>query len=62
MYKCPICGNSDKKYIGYLNSNPYCRKCIKFSNNREVINDISVSENVNVNLKRKKCIYPYALY
>lgn len=27
---CPICGNSDPKYIGYLNDKPYCRACINF--------------------------------
>lgn len=30
-YICPRCGNSDPRYIGYLNSRPYCRKCISFS-------------------------------
>ena len=29
-YKCPICGNTDKRYIGYLNGKPYCRKCLSF--------------------------------
>lgn len=27
-YECPICGNTDSRYIGYLNGKPYCRKCI----------------------------------
>ena len=27
---CPICGNSDPKYIGFKNNHPYCRKCISF--------------------------------
>jgi competence protein ComFA len=31
MYKCPRCGNSDERYIGYLNGKPYCRRCIGFS-------------------------------
>jgi len=30
-YVCPRCGNSDPRYIGYLNNRPYCRKCITFS-------------------------------
>ena len=30
QFKCEICGNEDPKYIGYLNNNPYCRKCIQF--------------------------------
>ena len=31
MYICPRCGNSDARYIGYKNGQPYCRKCIIFS-------------------------------
>lgn len=27
-FVCPRCGNSDPKYIGYLNGMPYCRFCI----------------------------------
>ena len=27
---CPLCGNSDEKYVGYLNGKPYCRLCITF--------------------------------
>ena len=29
-YVCPICGNTDSRYIGIRNSQPYCRKCIAF--------------------------------
>ena len=29
-YKCPICGNTNKIYIGLRNGKPYCRKCITF--------------------------------
>ncbi len=29
-YKCPRCGNTEAKYIGYKNGEPYCRKCILF--------------------------------
>ena len=29
-YKCPRCGNTDAKYIGFKNGEPYCRKCILF--------------------------------
>lgn len=35
MYTCPICGNSDNKYIGYKNSKPYCRRCIMFELNNK---------------------------
>ena len=27
---CNRCGNSDKKWIGYIRGKPYCRYCIKF--------------------------------
>lgn len=27
-YTCPICGNSDTRYIGIRNGKQYCRKCI----------------------------------
>ena len=29
-YICPICGNSDVRYIGNRNGKPYCRKCLTF--------------------------------
>ena len=27
-YICPICGNKDQTFVGYMNGKPYCRKCI----------------------------------
>ncbi len=30
IYKCPICGNEDPKYLGLINGQPYCRRCIIF--------------------------------
>lgn len=30
MYICPVCKNSDPKYIGIRNGKPYCRRCISF--------------------------------
>lgn len=29
-FTCKCCGNSDERYVGYLNGKPYCRKCIPF--------------------------------
>ncbi len=29
-FVCPTCGNSDPKYVGRLNDEPYCRRCISF--------------------------------
>ena len=37
---CPICGNSDEKYIGVRNGHRYCRKCLAFQG-QEAIGDIS---------------------
>ena len=33
FFICPICGNSNPKYIGYRNGKPYCRKCLQFKGN-----------------------------
>ena len=30
IFKCELCGNEDKIYIGYRNGKPYCRRCISF--------------------------------
>ena len=30
-FQCPKCGNSDPKFVGFKNGEPYCRKCISFS-------------------------------
>jgi len=32
-YQCPRCGNSDVRYVGFKNGQPYCRKCIGFHGN-----------------------------
>ena len=29
-FKCPVCGNTNPKYLGIRNGKPYCRKCITF--------------------------------
>ena len=29
-FLCPVCGNTDPKYIGRKNGAPYCRRCISF--------------------------------
>jgi len=57
MYKCPICGNTDKNYIGYLNSNPYCRKCIKFSKTESFQSKKIIKKSININLK-----YPLSFF
>lgn len=30
-FKCVRCGNTDPKYVGYLNGKPYCRLCISMN-------------------------------
>lgn len=30
-FKCPRCGNTNTRYIGYLNGKPYCRFCISMN-------------------------------
>lgn len=30
MYKCPLCGNTEKRYLGNINGRIYCRRCISF--------------------------------
>ena len=29
-FRCPVCGNSDPRYLGIRNGEIYCRKCISF--------------------------------
>ena len=29
-FTCPICGNTDIRYIGIKRGEPYCRRCISF--------------------------------
>ena len=51
MFKCPRCGNTQKEYIGFKNDEPYCRKCIKFSNN-EILNTPYVkNKDIVINMK-----------
>jgi len=30
QFFCPVCGNSDNRYIGHKNGHLYCRRCISF--------------------------------
>ena len=51
MYKCPRCGNTQKEYIGFKNNEPYCRKCIKFSNNENLNIPYVKNKEVVINMK-----------
>ena len=35
LYKCPICGNSNPRYLGMRGGSLYCRKCITFIGGEE---------------------------
>ena len=39
MFICPVCKNTEEKYIGYRNGRPYCRRCIQFSGETVNSND-----------------------
>ena len=45
-YKCPICGNTDSKYLGLRNGKYYCRKCITFRG-QEATGDLRQSESAD---------------
>ncbi|HKL73001.1 MAG TPA: DEAD/DEAH box helicase [Candidatus Onthovivens sp.] len=44
-FKCELCGNSDLKYIGYINEIPYCRRCIYFKGEEVDNNNFYSSKN-----------------
>lgn len=48
-YVCPICGNTDKRFIGYRNGKPYCRKCISFKG-KEAENSYKIPVRANYKL------------
>ena len=51
LFKCPRCGNTQKEYIGFKNNEPYCRKCIKFSNNKNLNIPYVKNKDVVINMK-----------
>lgn len=53
-FVCPLCGNKDKRFIGYLNDTPYCRKCIEFCGE-------NYDENENKNVRNYKSFISYEL-
>ncbi len=53
-FVCPLCGNKDKRFIGYLNNKPYCRKCIEFCGE-------NYDENENKNVRNYKSFISYEL-
>lgn len=49
---CPICGNTDQRYIGNKNGEPYCRKCISFRGDKAKPKEIKKGT-ITFNLKYK---------
>ena len=39
QFVCPICGNKDPNKVGFLNGKPYCRACISFKRQENIVND-----------------------
>lgn len=49
-FTCPICGNSDTRYIGIRNGIPYCRKCITFRG-QEAMDDYRICDKADYKLE-----------
>ena len=50
MYVCPICGNSDQRFISLRKGKPYCRVCVSYIG-QMVSNNYKVSSRVYKSLK-----------
>ncbi len=56
-FKCPRCGNTDSRYIGYLNGLPYCRFCVSMNGKRaetSVKNHGAVTLKLNYQLSKEQ--------
>ena len=51
-FKCPICGNTDFRYIGFRKGKPYCRKCITFRG-QEATDDYRICDKAEYKLDYK---------
>ncbi len=49
-YICPRCHNSDERYIGYRNGQPYCRLCISFQG-KEASFDHQINKGLKLHLE-----------
>ena len=49
MFECKVCNNKDKRYIGYKNNIPYCRKCIQLKTN--AVEKLDYEECARINKK-----------
>lgn len=48
-FVCPLCGNSDRRYLGVRNGKYYCRKCISFRG-QEAENDYPICDKADYKL------------
>lgn len=56
-YICPRCGNSDERFIGYLNGLPYCRRCLCYAGRKiEKRSEVSpgISLQINYHLSKEQ--------
>lgn len=53
QFTCPRCGNTDPRYVGIKNGEPYCRRCIAFQG-QEAVNEPLPPKSVELSL-------PYSL-
>ena len=57
-FTCPICGNSDNKYIGFdIKNKPYCRLCCRLSGSKasyKVSNNVDYSLHLDYPLSEKQ--------
>lgn len=53
QFTCPRCGNTDPRYVGIKNGEPYCRRCIAFQG-QEAVNESLPPKSVELSL-------PYSL-
>ena len=50
MFECKVCNNKDKRYIGYKNNIPYCRKCIQLKTNAVEKLDYEVDKKIKADI------------
>ena len=58
-FVCPRCGNSDPKYVGYLNGQPYCRFCISMNGKaaeRKNKNQSAIRFKLNYQLSKEQSV------
>ena len=58
-FVCPRCGNSNTRYIGYLNGKPYCRFCVSMNGKQADtpnLNHGAVTLRLNYQLSREQSI------